>query len=194
VINRRLAPVLVVAFGGAWLLGCTGPAAPPSGGVEDPAAPATESAAAAQPGAPTQPGPPSDSPITSGTTSEVAAPKTVEEVFVEGADRLAPAATVAQAVDSGIDVLFLDARATLDFEAGHIPGAVNVPYFETEKHLDKLPKDRWIVAYCECPTAEANQVADTLEKNGYTMVRVIEEGLQGWRDLGRETVGGPETG
>lgn len=115
---------------------------------------------------------------------------TAQEAFMAGGPRFVSAAAVADGFDSGVPIVFVDARPPMDYEFGHIPNAVNVPYFEPEKHYDSLPKDAWLVAYCECPHAEAEQVADALEKNGFTQVRVIDEGLQGWRDLGREIVGG----
>jgi rhodanese-related sulfurtransferase len=117
---------------------------------------------------------------------------TPEEAFEEGSDvRYVPASTIAAAMDQGIDIQIVDARPETDYEFGHIPGAINVPYFDVEQHLDELPQDRWLVMYCECPTAEADQVADALEANGFTKVRVMEEGLSGWRDgLGRPLEGG----
>lgn len=108
-----------------------------------------------------------------------------EDPFEEGGNIEVPAAMVAEAVDAGSDLVFLDARDPLNFEAGHIPGAVNVPFFEAEKHLDKVPKDKWLITYCACPTAEAKQLADTLLENGYTKVKVLQEGLDGWTGLGR---------
>ena len=60
--------------------------------------------------------------------------------------------------------------------------AVNVPYFEVDKHLSKLPKDKWIVTYCACPHAEAEEAARQLTKNGYTKVKVMDEGYFGWVD------------
>jgi rhodanese-related sulfurtransferase len=117
-------------------------------------------------------------------------PPSPAEAFVEGSDLFVPAQTVHDAVDQGMNIVFVDARTAMDYEFGHIPGAINVPYFEAEQHLDRLPRDAWIVAYCECPIAEARQVADTLIANGFTQVKVIEEGLQGWRELGGEVVGG----
>jgi rhodanese-related sulfurtransferase len=130
--------------------------------------------------------------IAAGSPVAQAAAQTAAEAFVDGGPRFVAAKAVAEAADKGTDILFVDARPATDYEFGHIPGAVNVPYFEPEKHLDKLPKDKWIVTYCECPHAEAGQVADALEKNGYTKVRVIDEGLQGWKDLGRSVVGGTQ--
>ncbi len=102
-----------------------------------------------------------------------------------------PARTVLQAVQGGVPIVFLDARPPLDFQFSHIPDAINVPYYEPEKHLSSLPDGRWLVTYCECPHAEAQQLADFLLDRGYRSVRVIWEGLQGWQDLGGPVVGGP---
>lgn len=108
----------------------------------------------------------------------------VAEAFAEGGNLLVPAKTVIEAIDAGMEILLVDARPPLDFAFSHIPGAINVPYYEPEKHLDRLPRDTWIVTYCECPHAEAEQLADHLLDQGFTKVRVINEGLQGWTDLG----------
>jgi rhodanese-related sulfurtransferase len=110
-------------------------------------------------------------------------------LFAEG--KFASAADIKAADDAGEDIVFVDSRVALDYESGHIPGAAHVPYFEAADHIDSLPKDRWIVTYCECPHAEAEQVADVLLDNGFTMVRVMDEGLQGWREIGGAVETGP---
>ncbi len=100
---------------------------------------------------------------------------------------------VAGAMDEGMEVVFLDARPELDFEFGHIDGAISVPYFDVGTRLNDVPRDKWVVTYCECPHHEAGQAAQELYANGYPYVKVLEEGLGGWRDeLGRELVM-PET-
>lgn len=127
--------------------------------------------------------------------TEAAPSGEAENPFEEGGNLEVPAAMIAEAMDGGFEVVFVDARTALDYESGHIPGAVSVPYFEAKDHLDKVPKDKWAIVYCECPTAEARQVADVLMANGYTKVKIIAEGLAGWRDLGRTLDGGtPEGG
>ena len=104
------------------------------------------------------------------------------------ANLLASARHVMAAYRAGVEIVFVDARPELDYNSGHIPGAVNVPYFDVEAHLTDLPKDKLIVAYCECPHAEAVQVADKLLASGFAHVKVIDEGLAGWRDQGGELV------
>jgi cytochrome c oxidase cbb3-type subunit 3/ubiquinol-cytochrome c reductase cytochrome c subunit len=113
---------------------------------------------------------------------------TIEDFFVSVHD-------VVGAMDAGMDVVFIDARPELDFEFGHIEGAINIPYFEVEEHLDKVPADRWMVTYCECPHHEAGQAAQALYDAGFPYVKVLEEGLGGWRDeLGRPLVMPPADG
>ncbi|NOY43421.1 MAG: FAD-dependent oxidoreductase [Planctomycetes bacterium] len=43
----------------------------------------------------------------------------------------------------------LDVRSPAEFEAGHVPGAVNISVDELRNRLDELPKDQPIVAYCQ---------------------------------------------
>jgi rhodanese-related sulfurtransferase len=112
------------------------------------------------------------------------------EALSPDSDLLVPVKYVMEARDAGVDIVFVDARPELDYEFGHIPGAINVPYFAADEHLSELPRDRLIVAYCECPHAEAVQVADALVADGFPQVKVIDEGLFGWTELGGETVAG----
>jgi rhodanese-related sulfurtransferase len=122
------------------------------------------------------------------TDTDTPAATAAADLFGDG--KFVPAEDVLAASREGAAIVFVDARTQLDYEYGHIPGAINVPYFEADQHLDKLPKDRWIVTYCECPHAEAEQVADVLLANGFSMVKVIDEGLAGWREQGGEVQGG----
>jgi rhodanese-related sulfurtransferase len=99
---------------------------------------------------------------------------------------------VKRALDRRADFILLDARASSDFEVSHITGAVSVPYYEVEKHLAKLPKDAWIVAYCSCPRAEAESAVDVLRENGYTRTSVLYEGYPEWESRGYPTSSGAE--
>jgi membrane protein DedA with SNARE-associated domain len=54
-----------------------------------------------------------------------------------------------QKLDAGDNVLIIDVRQTLDFEADPslIPGALRIPYEQLEKH-PPVPHDREIIIYC----------------------------------------------
>jgi rhodanese-related sulfurtransferase len=89
-------------------------------------------------------------------------------------------------------VTLLDANGTESWEKGHIPGAIN---FETsQKALAKvLPKDKsaLVVAYCGNPKCKAYQAAaKAAEKLGYTNVKHLPAGIQGWKEAGEAVEAG----
>ena len=43
---------------------------------------------------------------------------------------------------------FLDVRPADEYQAGHIEGALNIPFEQLEEHLSFLPQDREIIVYC----------------------------------------------
>lgn len=45
--------------------------------------------------------------------------------------------------------LLLDVRTELEFNNGHVPGALNIPVDSLRARLAELPRDRPIVAYCQ---------------------------------------------
>jgi cytochrome c oxidase cbb3-type subunit III len=86
-----------------------------------------------------------------------------------------------KALDRGTRIIVLDARVPSAWGAGHIPGAVPLPYSEADEKASVLPNDgTWIVAYCECPIALSRRVITTLRAKGFKNTAVLEEGLSGW--------------
>ena len=52
-------------------------------------------------------------------------------------------------LDAGADVVVVDVRSKEDFDEGHIPGAVSMPWQqEIEARYTELPRDKEIVIYC----------------------------------------------
>ena len=45
-------------------------------------------------------------------------------------------------------VTLIDVRPRIEFESGHLPGAISVPPDELADYLGELPRDRPVVAYC----------------------------------------------
>lgn len=132
-------------------------------------------------------------------TPTPAAPVIGCDAFTEDKTNLQIAmADVIKAIDDGClkgQIQFIDARSQLDYESGHIPGAIDVPFHSPKAHFAALPTDKWLISYCECPNSEALQVANALVNDGgFTKVKYITEGLAAWRDHGRELVEGPEAG
>ena len=78
-------------------------------------------------------------------------------------------------------VTVLDVRPAEEYAAGHLPGAINVPLEELEKHLDTLRPSREIIAYCRGPHCVlAFDAVEQLRKKGIN-ARRLEGGLPEWR-------------
>lgn len=82
------------------------------------------------------------------------------------------------------DVTVLDVRPEVEFDLGHVPGAINVPITELEQRLSELPKDREIVAYCRGPYCVMSfEAVAALRAKGYC-VRRLEDGFPEWKAAG----------
>lgn len=81
-------------------------------------------------------------------------------------------------------VTVLDVRPKEEFEAGHVPGAVNIPLSELEDHLDNLNADQEIVAYCRGPHCIlAFDAVSQLREKGFK-ARRLEDGYPEWKTAG----------
>ena len=81
-------------------------------------------------------------------------------------------------------VTVLDVRPADEFDAGHLPGAVNIPLGELEARLVDLDPDREIVAYCRGPWCVLSfEAVAALRARGFK-VRRLEDGLPEWRASG----------
>lgn len=82
--------------------------------------------------------------------------------------------------DASNDYFVLSVRGTADYEKGHIPGAINIPWREIAKtdNLAKLPTDKKIAVYCY--TGHTAAVATTiLNALGYEAYN-IKYGMMAW--------------
>ena len=90
-------------------------------------------------------------------------------------------------IDSGEDVVIVDLRHALDFEAQPetIPGALHMDAAELEEAHDVIPRDREIVLFCACPNeVTAARLALLLRRKGITRIRPLAGGYEGWRSRG----------
>ncbi|GAB4561514.1 MAG: metalloregulator ArsR/SmtB family transcription factor [Rhizobacter sp.] len=86
------------------------------------------------------------------------------------------------------DVVVVDVRPRLEFNAGHLPGALNIPLPELERRLKELPTDVEVVAYCRgryCLMAYA--AVDYMTAKGVAAMR-MGMGMSEWRLDQRPTV------
>ncbi|MBW2515229.1 MAG: metalloregulator ArsR/SmtB family transcription factor [Deltaproteobacteria bacterium] len=81
-------------------------------------------------------------------------------------------------------VTVLDVRPSVEYNAGHIAGALSIPLKALQQHLSDLPRDQEIVAYCRGPYCVLSVLAvEMLRAQGFNAVR-LEEGIQDLRTLG----------
>lgn len=86
-------------------------------------------------------------------------------------------------LDAG-EVILLDARPAVEYEAGHLPGARSLPWNEIEERLDEVPDDKTIVAYCRGPyCVYADTALGILAEHGWDVAR-LEEGVAEWQQAG----------
>ena len=75
-------------------------------------------------------------------------------------------------MDSGEEHIILDTREQDEFDEGHIPGAILIPYTEIENKAEEIlpDKDAQILVYCR--SGRRSKIAsETLSKLGYTNVK-----------------------
>lgn len=81
-------------------------------------------------------------------------------------------------------VTVLDVRPADEFEAGHLPRAVNIPLAELEQRLSRLDRNREVIAYCRGPyCVYAYEAVARLREKGFTARRLVD-GLPQWRAAG----------
>ena len=75
-------------------------------------------------------------------------------------------------MDSNEEHIILDVREQDEFDAGHIPGAILLPYTEIEsKAGEMLPdKDKQILVYCRSGR-RSKIAAEALARLGYTNIK-----------------------
>lgn len=88
----------------------------------------------------------------------------------------------------GTPMLLLDVRTPEEFAAGHIAGAVNIPYDQVASRLEEIPKDKEVVLYCKSGR-RSGMAAETLAVNGYTKLGHLDGDMQGWTAAGRPVEG-----
>lgn len=94
-----------------------------------------------------------------------------------------PRETLMERVKEGL-ITVLDVRPVEEYDAGHVPGAVNVPLTELEQYLKHLSKKQDVVAYCRGPHCVlAFDAVARLREQGYSAQR-MEDGFPEWKSAG----------
>jgi len=90
------------------------------------------------------------------------------------------ATDLAAQIEAGTAPLILDVRSPEEYAAGHVPGAINIPFREIDQHLAELRSHPQIVVYCE-RGIRANIAETTLADAGFENVLHLEGHMRYWR-------------
>ena len=80
-------------------------------------------------------------------------------------------------------VTVVDVRGASEYEAGHVPGALNIPVGLLDDHLAELPTSQPVVVHCQ-GGARSSIAASVLRARGFDAVLNMTGGLDAWMAAG----------
>jgi rhodanese-related sulfurtransferase len=85
-------------------------------------------------------------------------------------------------------IIVLDVRPADEYLAGHLPHAISIPLDRLKSHLNKLPLDQQIVAYCRGPYCVlSGEAVRVLRSKGFKATR-LGDGVAEWKAAGMPVV------
>lgn len=78
---------------------------------------------------------------------------------------------------------FVDTRDAEQYEAAHIPGAINIEWREIPARLAELPESGMVIFYCNTGTL-SSQATFAARLLGRENVVVLQTGISGWQETG----------
>ncbi|MGH2575772.1 MAG: rhodanese-like domain-containing protein [Ignavibacteria bacterium] len=79
--------------------------------------------------------------------------------------------------------LFIDSRDEADYNVGHIPGAVNIPYKKLDQYKSRFndfSKEEVIVIYCSASCDVSIDMAYAMAKEGFKKLYIFHGGWDEW--------------
>lgn len=112
------------------------------------------------------------------------------EVYEEMWDTLS-AEEVKQHFEEGTAII-IDARDPNEYEAGHIPGSLNLPdnqFMEAFQEFgDSLPREIPLIVYCQGGQCDqSHSVLEQLKEFGFEFLLLYKEGWNEWKEKGYPT-------
>ena len=88
--------------------------------------------------------------------------------------------TIEELLTNLSNVILLDVRPKKEYNAGHIPNALNIPIDQLPKRIKELKKSKQYIAYCRGPfCVYADEAVAMLIKKGFKAKR-LNEGFPDW--------------
>jgi len=98
--------------------------------------------------------------------------------------RWSPAGLLAR-IDAGQAPAIVDVRTRREFERGHVPGAVRVPFWAVKAHISEVPASPQdpVVVYCQ-HGPRAWMAGAALRRLGFRRIEYLRGDMHGWRKAG----------
>jgi rhodanese-related sulfurtransferase len=77
----------------------------------------------------------------------------------------------------------IDTRDAAQYQASHIPGAVNIEWRQVLARRAEIPRDKMVLVYCNTGTLSA-QAGFALRVAGMDNVRILQGGYNEWKTKG----------
>jgi hydroxyacylglutathione hydrolase len=81
------------------------------------------------------------------------------------------------------DLVVLDVRGEGEWDAGHLPGSLNLPLGDLEQRLDEIPRNRPVIVHCQSGSRAA-MAASLLRARGFGDVWLFRGGFAEWLAAG----------
>jgi rhodanese-related sulfurtransferase len=80
-------------------------------------------------------------------------------------------------------MVILDVRTPEEYAAGHVPGAINIPYTHLPARISEVADaaDKDIVVYCTVGV-RAEKGAERLRENGFTRLLHLDGDMKAWEE------------
>jgi len=80
-------------------------------------------------------------------------------------------------------MMVIDVRDPVQFNKGHIPGAINIDWRQVLAKSGSIPKNKTVLVYCNTGTLSA-QAGFALRVSGWENVRILQGGIAEWTAKG----------
>jgi rhodanese-related sulfurtransferase len=87
-------------------------------------------------------------------------------------------------LDQKKGIVLLDVRTDKEYEQGHVPGAVHIPYSEIGERIKKLKKDKELVVFCQ-NGSKSIWAIKRLMGMGYKNLSNLKGGFNAWQRIHR---------
>ncbi len=106
---------------------------------------------------------------------------TLSCVLAQTGDSISPL-ELSGRIGTGNAPIILDVRTPREYEAGHIPGAVNIPHTELSGRISELESNRneEIVVHCQSG-ARAGIAQSILSRAGFTKIHELQGHMLQWK-------------